>query len=186
MTRSKWMNVALLLSISANILILGFVLGRGLPFTDHSDLRRGASDRLDPTAGYFRVLHNWPENRRESFRPVLRKHMKGMRSHFKEIPPLHREIQESLSHEPFDAEALATALQKLRAHLLVSQEKTHTSLIELAKTMPLEERQRLAREIREPRRGFPGRRPSGREAESVVPRWKPVRGPGPEHGQAPG
>ena len=172
MTRSRWMNVALLISIGLNVLILGFVIGRGLPTSDHSAPHSAAGDRLDPTAGYFRVFHNWPEDRRESFRPVLRKHMTGMRNHFREITSLHHEIQKALNAEPFDPEALTTALEKLRAHLLISQEKTHTSLIEIAKTMPLDERQRLAREIRKPPRAFAGRRPSGWEHDQK-PREQP-------------
>ncbi len=163
MSSSRWLTIALLVSVAINVLVLGFVIGRGMPFGDHGGMHRPGGDRLDPTAGFFRMLHNWPENRRESFRPILREHMQGMRNHFREIPPLHRELQDALKAEPFDPAALEIALQKLRENLQVSQEKTHDSLVELAKTMPLEERQRLGKEMRQPPRGFNRRRPPDRE-----------------------
>jgi uncharacterized membrane protein len=158
MSNSRWLPIALLVSLAINVLVAGFVIGRGMPFGERAGMHRTGGERLDPTAGYFRMLHKWPENRRESFRPVVREHMKGIRSHFQKIPPLHREIQASLNAEPFDSQALEAALEKLRMHLQISQEKTHSSLVELAKTMPLDERQRLGKEMRQPPRGFNRRR----------------------------
>jgi len=157
MSSSRWLTIALLVSVAINVLMLGFMIGRGLPFGDQRPVHRATGDRLDPTAGYFRMLHKWPESRRENFRPIIREHMLGMRSHFQKIPPLHREIQLALNSEPFDPRTLEVALKKLRENLQVSQQKTHASLVEIAKTMSLEERQRLGREMRQPPRGF-GRR----------------------------
>ena len=165
MSSSRWISIALLVSLAINVLVLGFVIGRGMPFGENPAMHRTGGERLDPTAGYFRMLHKWPENRRESFRPVVREHMQGMRSHFQKIPPLHREIQASLDAEPFDPRTLEAALEKLRAHLQISQEKTHSSLVELAKTMPLDERQLLGKEMRQSPRGFNRRREPNRARE---------------------
>lgn len=151
MNRFRWASLALILSLGVNVLVLGIVIGRGSPLHMF-----GAIDQrihhLDPTAGYFAVLRTWPEDRRKIFRPILGEHLQGMRAHFQEMPRLHKDIQRTLKLEPFDPAALETALGKLREHLQVSQEKTHTSLVELAKTMPVDERIRLAREIRQPRK----------------------------------
>lgn len=143
--RPIWLSLALVLSLGINILILGFAMGR---HTSLGGLEKPIAEHLDPTAGYFRALRSWPQERRDSFRPLLREHMQGMRIHFREVPLLHQDIHKALTTSPFEPVVLQNALKKLRDHIQISQTKTHTSLIELAKTMTDKERHRLANEMR--------------------------------------
>ena len=141
--KSKWLVIALTLSVAINILIAGFVIGR-------SGANR--AEALDPTAGYYRLMRSWPEERRAAFEPMMQMHMRGMREHFKALQPAHAAVYAALQAEPFDAQALKAALQQLRSHLHASQIETHESLIEIAAAMSPEERHRLAGKLQAPRK----------------------------------
>ena len=134
--RNKWLIAALVISLAANLALAGFVAGRiGAP--------PPAPAGLDPTLGMFRVLHDLPEARREALRPEVRASFRGMRDELRRLRNAQRDINEALTAEPFDDEAMAAALARFRAALLDSQEHNHAALIRVAGRMTVEERRLL-------------------------------------------
>ena len=55
-------------------------------------------------------------------------------------------MRTALSAEPFDAQALERALGELRASTADSQALMHTALLEVARSLPVDQRRRLAHE----------------------------------------
>ncbi len=68
-----------------------------------------------------------------------------MRAQREEVLRARKEVAEALAREPFDRQALASALEDLRNVTTAGQAKLHAALLETASKLPKEERERLAR-----------------------------------------
>ena len=134
--RNKWLIAALVISLAGNLALAGFVAGR---FSAPPPVPAG----LDPTLGLFRVLRGLPEARREELRPEVRAGFRGLRDELRRMRSAQHGINEALTAEPFDQEALAAALARFRAALLDSQEHNHDALIRIASRMTATERRLL-------------------------------------------
>ena len=136
--KSKWLVVALAISLIVNLLLIGFVAGRASGFTP---ARPGAGP--DPTAGFYRSLRFLPESKRDELAPLLRRS--------------RREIFEALSEEPYDPDRVAGALAEVRARITASMEVSHRTFIEVTRDLTSEQRQVLLEAMRHP----PGPRGDG-------------------------
>jgi uncharacterized membrane protein len=133
MRNSKWLVIGLIASIAVNLALAGFVAGR---ISVPGPVPAG----LDPSLSLYRVLHQLPDPRREAFRPTVRAHFHSMRGELRRMREAQRGINEALTQEPFEPEALGRALQDFRAALLDGQQDNHHVLIEVATSMTPEER----------------------------------------------
>jgi uncharacterized membrane protein len=134
--RSKWLIAALVVSLAGNLALAGFVAGR---VSAPAPVPAG----LDPTLGMFRMLHALPEERRDALRPEVRASFRGLRDELRRMRNAQHGINEALTAEPFDREALAAALTRFRAALLDSQEHNHAALTRIADEMTAGERRLL-------------------------------------------
>jgi hypothetical protein len=129
---AKKLTVALVISVALNLLVVGFLVGRGL---------RGPGKHGD--------LHglSGPEAR-FSRHPVLREAMDRHRADFAgrrdAVTQARKAVAEAAGREPFDRAALEQALVNLRKETGLSQEVMHRALVEACEKAKPEERRTLA------------------------------------------
>ena len=155
MTNNKWLIIALVFSLAVNFALAGFFIGRASNF----DLHRTV---MDPTLGFSRVLRQLPDERRSELRPLIRKHFREMRPSLGGIRQAQSDLNSALTAEPFDAPALAMALDQFREHLSDNQAASHGSLVELVAALKPGERHLLVQAMRRgmfDHRERPARRP---------------------------
>lgn len=144
MCNRNWLVIGLIVSLAVNLALAGFVVGQMS--------RPGpVPAALDPSLSLFRVLREMPEPRRESFRSTVKEHFRTLRGDIRRIRAAQRGIEQALAREPFEAEALETALAAFRVALLNGQEDNHEVLVEVATQMTAEERQVLLSAMKRPR-----------------------------------
>ncbi len=134
---SKWLIGGLIASVILNLMLIGFVIGR---MTGPEPSGFGP----DPTMGYMRVLRELPEARREELMPVLRQHMREMRREVRGTRADRGALFEAMTAEPFDAAALAQALDSLQTRLSTVQSRSHAGFVDLWSRLDASERRALA------------------------------------------
>ena len=150
MRSSRVLIIALVLSLGANLALVGFLAGRSFE-------RDGMPSRMDPTLAFFPVLRTLPESRQAELRPLMRAHFRGSKPEIRRLRHAQRSIGKALTAAPFEAQILDLALADFRRALLASQTTNHQALIRLAEAMSPEERALLAdamrRDARHPQSG---------------------------------
>jgi len=144
MRTNKWLIGGLVLSLVANLLLVGFVAGRMSGFPPPPGFGP------DPTAGFFRLLGFLSDERRATITPELRKQMGEIVPILRKIHGDQKDVFETLTADPFDPAALEGALTDLRTNLTAAQIASHHSFVEMAKSLTAEERKSLARAMRRP------------------------------------
>jgi len=169
MRNRRWLIIGLIVSLTVNLALAGFVIGRMS--------RPGpAPGVLDPSLSLFRVIRELPDERRDNFRPTMREHFRALRVDIRRMRAAQRGINEALAQEPFEPEALNGALQEFRAALLDGQQDNHQVLVEVAATMTPEERRMLLEAMKRPRPGYsrgphrPDKREGVDDREAARPR----------------
>lgn len=130
----RWMVLALTISVGANLLLGGLVVGAALRDAA-SDRRKGFTER---------VLSELPEARRAEAREILSASAEGWPERRARMAAASAEISAALSAEPFDPDALRRAmdarLDVMRGHFADRGER----LVKVAEMLGAEERARLA------------------------------------------
>lgn len=139
--RRNWLNVLLVVSLTVNLILAGFLAGR----LSASHPLWGAHP--DPTTGLFRMVREFDPARRKQLQPLLREHFATLHPQIRVIRDQHRVIVAALTAEPFDAQVLATELARAREQLMSTQVASHTALVELASQLDPTERAQLAKGI---------------------------------------
>lgn len=154
MYNPKWLLGTLIVSVAVNLALIGFVAGK-------LTMPGPAPATLDPSIALFRVLRELPEGRQEELRPVIRKRFRGLRRDIRDMRAAQRRINEVLVSEPFDAQALDSALDAFRSALLASQRDNHAMLVRVADGMTAEERALLRDSMTRRGHARPRLRPPG-------------------------
>lgn len=120
---------ALGLSLSVNLFLLGFGAARW--FGGHAGGPRGPmfEEPLGPGRTMKLFKHHAPE----------------LRVRHRAVHEARQRVARALTAEPFDRAALAEALGALRAATQQGQTELHQALLDAAATMPLAEREALAK-----------------------------------------
>lgn len=145
MVANKWLIIGLIVSIGANVGLLGFLAGRA------STIDVGPRG-MDPMFGVARILPELSPARHDVLQPLIREHMHSIRPSIREIRHAQQELRAAILAEPFDRAALESALAKFREHLVQSQVASHAAFVELvAQLTPAERRLLVDAMRREPR-----------------------------------
>ncbi|MFK8041883.1 periplasmic heavy metal sensor [Congregibacter sp.] len=134
MNRNNYIVIALLVSLAANLLIVGFMVGKN----------RNANRAPPPMA--------WMA---EQLSPETQRRVRGqMRSQLSEVRPLREDmrkaqaaVRKAVSAEDFDSQALERALQQSRAVSGRYQALIHENLAAVAAELPKEQRIALVRAV---------------------------------------
>ena len=143
--RNRWLVAGLVASVVANLVLVGFVVGRM-----SSGFAPGAG--FDPTVGLPRLLRFMEDDRRRDV-------MRGARSARRELMPTLREIRNtqqrihgSVIADPFEVQALHQALTEFRGKLETSQAKSHEIFAEVVARLTPAERRLLVQAMNRPPR----------------------------------
>jgi uncharacterized membrane protein len=144
MTRlTRNVMIALAASVLLNVFLLGLWAGRFVRGATH--VARGPdAHEVDGAA---------------PMRNVWRRRDAALRARSEAVDAARRAVREALLAEPFNAEAMESALAGLRNESDAAQVALHRALVETARELSVEDRRRLA-DSRWFLRGGPRRRPS--------------------------
>ncbi len=162
MGTNRWLIGGLVFSLVVNLLLIGFLGGR---MAGHGP---PPGFGPDPTAGFFRLLGFLNEERRATITPELRKQMGEFIPMLRKIHRDQKDVFETLTADPFDPNALASALADLRSNLTAAQVASHRSFVQMAISLTPDERQSLARAMRRPARMRGGMTDSDRRERSSL------------------
>ena len=151
MMRSKWLVVALCLSLVLNLIGVGYWVGQ-------SSQPRFVGD---PTRMFPRWARTLPETRQQTLRPMVREHMRAMRKPVRGMRHQHEELQNVISADPFDASALSAVLMQLREQNMQVQQASHQAFVKFVSELTAAERRALINDLKAPK----------------PPRWRPPRHP---------
>ena len=100
MTKSKWIIMALVISLIINLLLVGYLAGQS------------SKPKMfgDPTRMFPRWVRSLPEDRQQTLRPLVREHMNTVRPALRDMRRQHTQLRQAIGAEPFDADALAEEL----------------------------------------------------------------------------
>jgi len=158
--RSKWLVIALVISVALNVAAIGFGIGLA---TGSPSWGRG----IDPTAGLARLVRSLPEDRRAELTRAgtpamsdgeLRRRIGTSLHHLRAS---QHTIARAVAQEPFDADAVRSALADFREHLAANQASSHQAFVEILGRLTPEERRGFLETMRpdKDRRGRHGTRP---------------------------
>lgn len=138
----RWIWLVLVLSLGANLAVAGIVAGRVM-----------RAERVDPELGrfYSQVVAVLPEERRAAARSVLLAggSPREARAAFRgEIMQATDAVTAALTAEPFDPEALRSALANRMEIIRASFSGRQERMVALAETLSVEDRSLLAAEMR--------------------------------------
>lgn len=131
--KSKWLTGLLVVSLTFNLLLIGFGIGR----LSGEQIR---APRVDPTMGFTRMIEQFPGERREELLPLAREHHRSMRPLVRSIRQGHQAVHRAVTDEPLDAERLRERLTELRRALNLSQTANHEAFVQFASALTPEER----------------------------------------------
>jgi uncharacterized membrane protein len=152
MTRTRWLQLALVLSLAINLLVAGAILGR---FRDHAPPLDWATEPLDPEA-------------RDLIRPMMRERVTKTIQMRRELRRAQARIRDLMTDDSLDEAALAEELAGLRALSGEYQRVMHETAVEIMAQLTPEQRLRVARRLLTPHPEGPP--PDGRSrGERVSP-----------------
>lgn len=133
---AKKLAIFLVISVAINLLVIGFLVGRGLK---QPPARRAEWHGLNAA------------DARKARHPLLREAMDRHRADFDArrgaVLRARRSVAEAAGKDPFERAALERALAELRRETSQSQEVVHQALVEACERAKPEERQKLAEQF---------------------------------------
>jgi uncharacterized membrane protein len=138
----RWVVVALVSSVAFNLFALGFIVARAWKPRGMHHAHAEHGPFLGPR-GLMR--EGFGPDARPMVEKVMKRHREALHSEHGELRRARRAVRDALLNEPFDAAQLEQALSALRVRTDSSQARMHQALVELAGTLPREQRKRLAR-----------------------------------------
>ena len=145
--KSRWLVIALVVSVALNIAALG--IGIGFAAGSPHGIRG-----VDPTAGLARLIRSLPDERREELARTGTPAMsdgdvrRRIGASLRELRVSQRVIARALAEEPFDPDAAAAALATYREHWAANQADSHRALVEILGRLTPDERRRFLESMR--------------------------------------
>jgi uncharacterized membrane protein len=130
---AKKLTVALVISVALNLLVVGFLVGRGLK---HGP---GTPGDVHGFAGPGARMPRHP-----ALREAMDRHRGDFAGRKEAMMQARRGVAEAAGREPFDRAALEQALARLRQESSASQEVVHRALVEACEKANPEQRRALA------------------------------------------
>ncbi|HRQ63932.1 MAG TPA: periplasmic heavy metal sensor [Xanthomonadaceae bacterium] len=156
-TLKRPIRVLLIVSLALNML-LGTALATALLMQYRSGAHETRHMDLPSPRALARHLH---EHERTRLRAILSEHRPAFRTAGGEVMEARRRVRDALAAEPFEADALASALADLRRGQGRLSTEAQAAIVELAEGMDADGRRRLARAILSHERGRDTRRDEG-------------------------
>jgi Spy/CpxP family protein refolding chaperone len=140
MSATRRLAIALAISVAANLFVAGFVIARAVyhvPY--HHEGMHG------PFLGPHGMMRDQRGPLADAVRGTMHGHGDAFRAHRTRLRDAQRAVRDALTAQPYDAQALAQALEGLRTTTAESQRLMHDVLLELAGKLDPEQRHELLR-----------------------------------------
>lgn len=148
MTSKRWLISALILSLVANGILIGYLLGN---FSRH-EFR---PPLVNSMAGARHILSELPTARRDALRPLLNQHLRDLRPNLRELRSAQSDIRAAILADPFDAEVLRAALDHFQQLLGASQAGGNDSYVTFIAALNPAERELLVKGMNRSPGGLP-------------------------------
>lgn len=148
--RQKWLKIVLVVSLAANLLVIGTVVGAGIAFRRHHGPPPGIRGGDDfGMMGFTRTLE---PARRDEIRKNLRAARKQLRSYVTEIEEARNQAADALAANPFSRDVLKTATGKVAEREARLKQEAVALFLDQAEKLTAEERKSLSDWWRKKRR----------------------------------
>ena len=138
MTRPKILLIALIISMTINLAMLGFATARII----FEPTRFANAIHISP-----RWAHHLPDERRKELRPLLREQFERARAQRPLLREKHKAVQRALAAEDFSEKSLTQALVELGEALQTSQRQSHADFSAFVTQLTATERKDLAKQL---------------------------------------
>lgn len=145
MTSKRWLIATLILSLVANGVLIGYLIGS----FSRQEFR---PPLLDPMVGARHILGELPPARRDALKPLLNQHLRDLRPNLREIRHAQSDMRAAILAEPFDAAALDRALENFQQRLGRSQANGNSSFVAFVAALNPQERKALVEGMNRPSR----------------------------------
>jgi uncharacterized membrane protein len=149
--RSRWLTIALVISLGINLLILGAVAGHLLSGHRHMwqrpGMMQGEAGRGADRPGDMviqRMTAALPAEHRPAFEAAMAQHRPQLVESGRAVREARTKVRDAMVAEPFDRAKLDAAFAELRARSQELQTAVHTAVSDAAVKLPAEARQKLA------------------------------------------
>jgi uncharacterized membrane protein len=132
---SRWLLLALIVSLGMNLLIVGVVAGRAMS-------NRTVDGPFPSHLGW--MLKEVDQATRQNIRPMLDAHDKKIRPIRRQMRRAQHDARSLLKQPEFDEQALAESFQKLRSVSDQYQTEMHGMMIEILSNLDADQRQQAA------------------------------------------
>jgi uncharacterized membrane protein len=150
--RSRWLTIALVISLGINLLIVGVIAGRLLSGHRHMWERPGAtqadrsraSDERPGDRVIQRLTEAVPAEYRPAFEAAMAEHRARLAEAGRAVREARMKVRDAMVAEPFDRAKLDAAFAELRARSQELQTAVHVAVAEAAAKLPPDARRKLA------------------------------------------
>lgn len=142
---SKWLTIALTVSLGANLFLAGLFVGRWVgppPLFAHAATTRHPERPVQ--AMLDRLAAGLDEPSRTTFETIIERHRPGLTAAGSSFRESRRRVGDVMAAEPFDRAKLDEALRELRERNIEFQRTLHRALTDAAEGLPPPARQKLA------------------------------------------
>lgn len=148
MTRLRILYGVLIVSLAANLVLGGLMLGRALHLGLGDDTRsgwgRGHHAEIDADTPPRWMRRAFGEAGAPVLDDVWQRHWPEMRRARQEVFEQRLRVRDLLARSPFDAVAYREALAEMRRRMMVVHEATHGMMLDAVREAPPEVRDQLA------------------------------------------
>ncbi|SLN45255.1 periplasmic heavy metal sensor [Oceanibacterium hippocampi] len=144
--KTRYLAVALVLSVAVNLLLGGLAAGHWLRAHDHGDRHRGGPHFLERLESKLDGKDRQALDRLQAVRdPVVDERIDALRA-------ARRDFQAALAAEPFDRATVAAAQAEMRARSLAAQQAIHETMLDVMEVLSPEGRELYRETMTRPRR----------------------------------
>ncbi len=161
MNKTRWLTLALLISLGINLLGVGLLVGRSV-------FDRPPVGHFPPNLGW--ILRDLQEPSRQQLRPLLEEHARRVMPLRREMRGAQRDFGRLLVQPEFDKDAVEQSLQSLRAASDRYQLETHQTMLQVLPGLSADQRLKAATFLNRNRiSGGPKNSPSSRGRDQHHP-----------------
>ena len=136
MNKRKILAIALGVSVFANLLLFGYIVG-------HETNTLSSEPSMDPSYGFPRLLIALPEDRKSELMSSIREQRRGLRGEYGEVSRAQASMFQDFLAEPFDIEELRRSSAIYGDTLCKARASTDTVFLHIVEQLTPEERKVL-------------------------------------------
>lgn len=139
---TRWLGIALLVSLAINFFIVGVIATRIIKIRDFR--RPNPPPVVDSLADANRLLRGFPKERRADLRQVVRDKRRALRSHRDALDLARNTLADAVAADPLDVPRIDAALKAIQHIRSDMREAGRSVTIDLISAMTPDERKELA------------------------------------------